>query len=201
MLAVISDPRTSQDGDVVRLARAWPARDLVPAVCALIGCGLGTEQDRRAAWIVKQTVDSEMAEPVLALAADRTNDRVVRRYLIEGVSRALGGEPESWERVSAVTRRLIHDDDPLIREAGAQLIHDVPGSPDERAALLVGLLGDDDDAVALTAAHALLALPSAPIPDEAISALAAHQHPEVRRLAGELVARSASEGTSEGAGS
>ena len=59
VLAVLTDPRTSQDGDVVRLARAWPARDLVPAVCALIGSGLGTEQDRRAAWIVKQTVDSE----------------------------------------------------------------------------------------------------------------------------------------------
>ena len=169
----------------------------------LIGSAFGTEQERRAAWIVKQTVGSEMAEPVLALAADRTNDRVVRRYLIEGVSRALGGEPVSWERVSAVTRRLIHDDDPLIREAGAQLIHDVQGSPDERAGLLVGLLGDDDDddAVVLTAAHALLALPSAPIPDQAISALAAHQHPEMRRLAGELVARSASEGPSEGAGS
>ena len=39
VLAVMSDPQTSQDGDVVRLARAWPARDLVPALCALIESG------------------------------------------------------------------------------------------------------------------------------------------------------------------
>lgn len=197
VLAVMSDPQTSQDGDVVRLARAWPARDLVPALCALIESGLGTERDRRAAWMVKQTVDTGLAEPVLRLAADRTRDRVVRRYLIEGVSRALWGEPGSWARVSGVTRRLLDHDDPLIREAGAQLINDVQGAPEERGTLLVGLLSDDDDAVVLTALHALQAMPWAPIPADAVSALADHHHPEVRRLAGELSVRPPSTGPAE----
>lgn len=197
VLAVMTDPRASQDGEVVRLARAWPAHDLLPALSALIESGLGRERDRRAAWIVKQAVVTEQAEPVLRLAADRTRDRVVRRYLIEGVSRALAGEPNSWARVSGVTQRLIDDDDPLIREAGAQLIHDTRGGPGERATLLLGLLADGDDTVALTAAHALLAMPSAPISTDAIAALARHRHPDSRRLAAELSARVPSDRPSE----
>jgi hypothetical protein len=198
VLAVMSDPRTSQDGDVVRLARAWPARDLVPALCALIESGPGTGRDRRAAWMVKQTVDAGLAGPVLRLAADRTRDRVVRRYLIEGVSRALWGEPGSWERVSDVTRQLLDDEDPLIREAGAQLINDTQGAPEHRATLLAGLLADDDDAVVLTALHALQALPRTPILADAVGALADHHHPEVRRLAGEWSVRPDPTGPGEG---
>jgi HEAT repeat protein len=113
------------------------------------------------------------------------------------VSRALSGEPESWDRVAQVTRRLLDDDDPLIREAGAQLIHDTQGETGERVALLVGLLADDDDAVVLTAAHALQATPSAAIAADAVTALAAHHHPEARRLAGELRSRKASERPAE----
>lgn len=72
------------------------------------------------------------------------------------------------------------------------------GEPGERAALLMGLLADGDDAVALTAAHSLRAMPSAPISNDAIAAVGRHRHPEARRLAGELLSRNASGRSAEG---
>lgn len=59
-------------------------------------------------------------------------------------------------------------------------------------ALLVGLLGDDDDAVVLTAAHAPAGIAVGAHPQRRDQRPDQPSSPEVRRRAGELVARSAS---------
>lgn len=154
-LDAFGDPRHTQDSAVVKLAWDWDPVALAPALFQALTEQGDPARRQRLAWIVKITVPAGMLSTLMALASNADEDRVVRRFLLDGICRLAFGGSVDWPSIAALVESLCLDPDSLIREAAAALAGIGEGHEPERIAFLVNMLSDADVDVVATAARAL----------------------------------------------
>lgn len=199
VISALGDPRHSYDGHLVALARAWRPAALVPPLLDALDEETDDDRRRRLAWTVKQVATTETVFELLRRATSLSEDRVVRRYLIEAVTRGAAGAADLWPEMSPVVRDLARDPDFLIREAAAALTGSGKGHDIERRALLVDLLADPHEVVVAVAAITLLRfgpLDAADLPEGLATRLLNHPSPNVRPVVQELLSEQSDEGNS-----
>ena len=192
-LAAFADPRHPEDGAVLGLAFAWDPDTLISPLLDAVANESEAPRRRRLAWIAKQIATPAATSTLLALASSPSEDRVVRRYLLEALARLGFGGELPWPRIASPVRVLMRDPDALVREAAIALAGIGEGDDAERRAVLVQALTDPEAAVLATAVTALrrFALRKADLPADMYHRLYDHPDPTVRLAFRELVAGAA----------
>lgn len=188
-LVAFGDPQYPLDGAVVGLACAWEAESLVPLLLQAIADDNDLQRRRRLAWIAKQIATARTAAKLLAMACVSAEDRVVRRYLLEALSRLAFAGEVGWPAIAASVRVLVCDPDALIREAAVALAGIGDDAAAERRDLLLASLADTDAAVLATAATALRrhGVRASDVPAALLGKLLDHPQPLVRLAVRDLL--------------
>jgi HEAT repeat protein len=190
-LEAFGDPRHAQDSAVVKLAWDWDPEALAPALLQALTEQGDLARRQRLAWIVKLTVPAGMLSTLMALASNADEDRVVRRFLLDGICRLAFGGSVDWPSIAALVENLSLDPDSLIREAAAALAGIGEGHEPERIAVLVNMLSDANVDVVATAARALERYPGPDtyLPAQLRDRLLAHPSPSVRLAVQDLLSK------------
>lgn len=190
VLAAAGEPSASHSGSVVGLVRAWSRPDLVPAVLAALRSEVDLERRRRLAWTMKQVCTEEAVPMLLALATSPAEDRNVRVFAIEAVTRCTFGDADGWTPTKDAVGQLITDPDPWVRSAATALAGLSEGHDGERRAVLLSMLDDPDDLVVVNALAALprYGLARREVAPPLAQRLLDHPNPHVSRAAEDLFA-------------
>lgn len=185
VVVALADDQHPHDSEIIQLAMAWNPATLGPALLDALVQETATEKRRRLAWVIKQNPDPSSIAQLLALARSTNQDRIVRRYLLEAVTRlAFAGDVDWFDLVSTV-RELRSDVDAGVREAAAALI----GAGDDdhnakRRTELIAFLNDEEPAVIATAATALqrFDVRERDLPKAMVQRLRNHTRPDIRLI-------------------
>jgi hypothetical protein len=190
VVTALGDPRNPHDGAIVDLARQWRPAALIPALVSALDDETAADRRRRLAWTLKQIADTDAVPALLPGAISPDEDRVVRRYLIEGISRAASSTVDLWPQLEPVIRTLATDADHTIREAAAALTASGEDHDTERRRILLAFLTDPDPTVIAVTAAALrryAPLSTSDVPQPLADRLLHHPDPRVHRTVRDIL--------------
>jgi hypothetical protein len=189
VMAAVGDPSRPHDGATLELARAWERGAMTAALFDALDTEADVERRRRLAWVMKQTPDLAAVPALLARAESASDDRVVRRYLLEAIT-PLAWNDVPWPVVEKTVLLLARDPDPLVREGAVALAGMGRDCKAERVAVQLAALADPDETIVAVAAHMLkgkdVHVESA-IPPALLDRLLRHPNPSVRLAVRDLV--------------